>query len=226
MDVLDIHYKYDYKGRLLYMLLLNYYRKYYSDNRFNGKVVVACSTTSRLMKDYDIFYNTINLLTVSDIIKLNNFTYFYDKQLKLLFKKLREKNVSYDKLIKGIKEEYTKDKSLYYDDLCDNHHNLPSDKNVIFVEVNNLVQIYSKYLIRDIFIPEKQYVSQLERQHGGLYFVLSEYVEEFIKMINILKAHTNIQDDFLKLNLFIDTDKGIDIIDKVNSRTRDEEDEE
>ena len=53
----------------------------------------------------------------------------------------------------------------------------------------------------------------------------SEYVEEFIKMINILKAHTNIQDDFLKLNLFIDTDKGIDIVDKVNSRTRDEEDE-
>ena len=53
-----------------------------------------------------------------------------------------------------------------------------------------------------------------------------KYVEEFIKMINILKAHVNIQDDFLKLNLFIDTDKGIDIVDKVNSRTRDEEDEE
>ena len=45
-------------------------------------------------------------------------------------------------------------------------------------------------------------------------------------MINILKAHVNIQDDFLKLNLFIDTDRGIDIVDRVNSRTRDEEDEE
>ena len=45
-------------------------------------------------------------------------------------------------------------------------------------------------------------------------------------MINILKAHINIQDDFLKLNLFVDTDRGTDIADEVVSRTRDEEDEE
>ena len=63
MRTLQLHYKYSYKHKLLYCLLLNYYRRCYSKNKFKGVIAVACFKRPVLMNHYEMFFKTINEFT-------------------------------------------------------------------------------------------------------------------------------------------------------------------
>ena len=75
MRTLQLHYKYSYKYKLLYCLLLNYYRRCYSKNKFKGVIAVACFKRPILMNHYEMFFKTINEFTVDDIHTLRKFIF-------------------------------------------------------------------------------------------------------------------------------------------------------
>ena len=48
MDEFKVYSRLSYKYRLLYCLILNYYRGYYADNKLKSKVLVLCTTKKEL----------------------------------------------------------------------------------------------------------------------------------------------------------------------------------
>ena len=139
MNDFRIYDRFSYKYRLLYCLMLNYYRNYYADNKFKGKVLVIGTNRKELIKNYERLYTTIEKYRKEDIITLRKFRCFYDKQLTLLFEKLDDKNIKYETIINDIKEEYIPSKSIYkklkfgYD-----NSRFPQEKNVIFMELSDV----------------------------------------------------------------------------------------
>ena len=91
MEDFRIYDRFSYKYRLLYCLMLNYYRNFYADNKFKGKVLVIGTCRKEWIKNYDKLYCTIQKYRKEDILTLKKFICFYDKQLKLLFDKLEDK---------------------------------------------------------------------------------------------------------------------------------------
>ena len=113
MDEFKVYSRLSYKYRLLYCLILNYYRGYYADNKLKSKVLVLCTTKKELTENYDLLYSTIKDFKTEDIITLRKFITFYDKQLKQLFENIDDKGIRYGTIIKDIKQEYTSNKSVY-----------------------------------------------------------------------------------------------------------------
>lgn len=215
MRTLQIHYKYNYKHKLLYCLLLNYCRRSYSKTKFKGVIAVACFKRPALMNHYEMFYNTIKELTVDDIKTLRKFVCKRDDILETLFEELDNNDISYIKILDDIKTTYTKDKSLCCDEFNCEEPSIPKDKNAIFTEIESLIELYDKYLIKDIFIPEFCTKAAIKSNSSSLITMLINYIEEFRKMKEILRVHGIINDNLSNLNLFIETDDGMLLLDEV-----------
>jgi len=215
MRTLQIHYEYNYKHKLLYCLLLNYYRRYYSKTKFKGVIAVACFKRPSLTNHYEMFYNTIKELTIEDIKTLRKFIYKRDDILETLFEELDNNDISYIKIVNDIKNIYTKDNSMYCDVFNYEEPSIPKDKNVIFSRIESLNQLYDKYLIKDIFIPEFCSKTTIKSNSNSIITMLINYINEFRKMKEILKVHGIINDELSNLNLFIETDDGMLLVDEV-----------
>ena len=217
MEDFRIYDRFSYKYRLLYCLMLNCYRNYYADNKFKGKVLVIGTNRKELIKNYERLYTTIKKYRREDILTLKKFICFYDKQLKLLFEKLDEKNIKYEKIINDIKEEYIPSKSIYkklkfgYD-----NSRFPQDKNIIFMELGDVERIYEKYLIRDIFIPEDFSLDdKSSNDANSLCRVIELYVKDIRKTKEILSINNTNEIEFLTLSIFLNTSNGLKIEDEV-----------
>ena len=215
MRTLQLHYKYSYKHKLLYCLLLNYYRRCYSKNKFKGVIAVACFKRPILMNHYEMFFKTINEFTVDDIHTLRKFIFKYDDVLKTLFEEMDNNDISYISMLDGIKEIYRKDKSIYCDSFIYKESMIPKDKNIMFLEIQSLLEVNDKYLIKDIFIPEFCSKFSIKNNSNSLITMLINYIDEFRKMKEILKVHGIINDNLSNLNLFIETDDGMLLLDEV-----------
>lgn len=222
MDDFRIYDRFSYKYRLLYCLMLNYYRNFYADNKFKGKVLVIGTCRKELIKNYDKLYSTILKYKKEDIITLKKFICFYDNQLKLLFDKLDDKSIDYEQLINNIKKEYTPNKSIYRKLKfgCDNSK-FPLDKNIIFMELNDTDRIFEKHLIRDIFIPES---FSLEDDTGNDTDALCRIIKLFVLSIRktkeILLRNNASETEFLSLSVFLNTTNGLNIEDEVISQIK------
>lgn len=217
MDEFKVYSRLSYKYRLLYCLILNYYRGHYADNKLKSKVLVLCTTKKELTESYDLLYSTIKEFKTEDIITLRKFITFYDKQLKQLFENIDDKGIRYGTIIKDIKQEYTSNKSVYkkykYNGDSDK---ISKDINVVFMQLNDADAIPNRHLIRDIFIP--QHIS-LNNDIGSdcneLCRVIRIYVKELMKTKSILKSNNATETDFLSLNIFLDSNDDVAIEDEV-----------
>lgn len=217
MDEFKIYSRLSYKYRLLYCLMLNYYRGYYADNKLKSKVLVLCTTKKELTESYDLLYSTIKEFKAEDIITLRKFITFYDKQLKQLFENIDDKGIKYGTIIKDIKQEYTPNKSVYkkYKYNGDSEK-IPKDINVVFMQLNDADAISNRHLIRDIFIP--QHISlnnDIDSNCNELCRVIRIYVKELMKTKSILKNNNATETDFLSLNIFLDSNDDVAIEDEV-----------
>ena len=215
MRTLQLHYKYSYKHKLLYCLLLNYYRRCYSKNKFKGVIAVACFKRPVLMNHYEMFFKTINEFTVDDIHTLRKFIFKYDDVLKTLFEEMDNNDISYISMLDGIKEIYRKDKSIYCDSFIYKESMIPKDKNIMFLEIQSLLEVNDKYLIKDIFIPEFCSKFAVKDNSSSIVTMLIEYTEEFVKMKDTLKNHSLDIDKLSNLNVFIEIDDGMLLVDEV-----------
>lgn len=219
MEEFKIYSRLSYKYRLLYCLMLNYYRGYYADNKLKSKVLVLCTTMKELTQSYDMLYSTVQAFTTEDIITLKKFTSIYDKQLKQLFEKIDNNNIKYGTIIKDIKREYIPSKSIYMKcRYSNNSEEISSYINIIFMQLSDANIIPNRYLIRDIFIPQH---IPLNNDIGSackeLCHVLLTYVKEIKRIKNILKSNNATETEFLSLNVFLDSDDALDIEDEVLS---------
>jgi len=215
MRALQVHYHYNYKHKLLYCLLLNYYRRKYSKIKFKGVIAVTCFKRKSLMNHYEMFFKTIKELKEDDIKTLRDFTYKYDNVLKTLFEELDNSDISYRQILFEIKKTYTKDNALCCNEFDSECPSIPKNKFIIFTEIESLSNLYDKYLIKDIFIPENCTKFNIKDNTRSIISVLLQYTEEFIKMKKILSSHGIINDDLSNLNVFIETDEGMLIVDEV-----------
>ena len=209
-------YDFSFKYRLLYCLMLNYYRKYYADNKFNGEMIVVSSNKNKLTFYYDKIYSTINEFTANDIQNLKKFTNSHDEQLCLLFNYIENKQISYNKIIQDLKLEYIENKGIFkYYDLNSSKFKLTddNDNNIIFMEMANFEKYEDNQAVREIFIPE--YFSVKNDK-------IKQFMEEiylYIKNINIckdiLKDNNAKEPEFLSLNVFIESDNGLEIEDEI-----------
>lgn len=222
MDDFKIYDRFSYKYRLLYCLMLNYYRNYYADNKFKGKVLVIGTCRKELIKNYDKLYTIIQKYRKEDILTLKKFICFYDKQLKLLFDKLDDKNIDYGQFINNIKKEYTTNKSIYmklkYG--CDNSK-FPQDKNIIFMELDDTDRIFEKHLIRDIFIPEDFSLEDKESNDvNKLCRIIKIFALSIRKTKEILLRNNAKETEFLSLSIYLNTTDGLNIEDEVYAQLR------
>lgn len=223
MELFKTYDRFDYKYSLLYCLMLNYYRNNYADNKFNGKVLVICSCKKELINNYDKIYSTIQKFKPRDIDTLRKFISKYDEQLKVLFNNLDNKNIGYKKIINDLRNEYIPTKSKYIQYWNMNSSNkLPQDKNIIFMEEHDAQNIYDKYLVRDIFIPEYYSMNDPTAQSGSsLSYLLGYFVKEIMKTKSILKLNNADEQEFLSLSVFINSDNSLDIEDEIDTLLND-----
>lgn len=219
MELFKTYDRFNYKYRLLYCLMLNYYRNNYADNKFKGKILVICSCKKELIKNYDKIYFTIKRFKSQDIETLKKFISEYDFQLKKLFDKLDNKNISYEKIIRDLKKEYIQSKSTYKQYWGKESYNvLPEDKNIIFMEQCSVENIYNKYLVRDIFIPEYYSMDDSKAQSSrSLCYPIECFVRDIMKTKDILKINNADEPEFLSLSVFIDSDNSLDIEDEIET---------
>lgn len=229
MNDYKIYYRYSYKYRLLYCLMINYYRSYYANIKFKSNVLVLGTCKKELMKSYDEIYTTISNFTVYDIITLKKFISFYDNQLKDLFENLENKNISYGRIISDIKKAYVPNKGTYLQcKYSESYKKLPKDKSIVFMELKDSEQVNKKYLIRDIYIPEYFSIDDKNANDAeSLCYTLRLYVKEFIKSKDILKENNISETDFMTLSIFLNSDNGLLIEDELRYiiRNNDEDDE-
>ena len=231
MDDFRIYDRFSYKYRLLYCLILNYYRNYYADNKFKGKVLVIGTCRKELIREYDKLYYTIQKIRKEDITTLKKFICFYDKQLKLLFERLDNKGICFEQIIKSIKKEYIPDKSIYKKSrLGYDYAKLPVDKNIIFMELGDADRISEKYLIRDMFVPEPFSLQNNDNNNANdLCRIIRLYVKDIWNSKEILSRNNANETEFLSLSVFMNSSDGLDMEDEVYNQLRipelDEDDE-
>lgn len=219
MNELNIYDRWNYKYRLLYCLMLNYYRNHYADNKFKGKVLVLCTSKKRLMDEYDKLYSTIRCFTVEDVKTLYGFIGRHDKELKQLFEDLEEHNVYFDYLIQGIKKEYISERATYKECIYGDVEHFPSGKNITFINFEDVDLIYDKHLVREMFIPEHFNMRRHPDSNcNELCNILTKYTREITKAKAILKSNNAQETEYLSLNVFINGEDGLAFIDEVNNR--------
>ncbi len=219
MNELNIYNRWNYKYRLLYCLILNYYRNHYADNKFKGKVLVLCTSKKRLTDEYDKLYSTIRCFTVEDVKTLNKFIGHHDKELKKLFENLEEHSIYFDSLIKGIKEEYTPERATYKECIYGDVEHFEGGKNIIFINFEDVSLIYDKHLVREMFIPEHFSIRKNSNSNcNELCRILTKYTREITKTKDILKSNNASETEYLSLNVFINSEDSMAFIDEVEER--------
>ena len=218
----DIFYRLSYKYRLLYCLMINYYRNYYSDNKFTGKILVLCTNRKETMHCYEKMYSTVRSFKEKDIFTLKKFLTFYDVQLKELYDVLDRKHIGYKKIINDIKAEYTPNKSAYINSKRNSLINILSDKNVLFMEFSNSKNIYEKHLIKEIFIPERYELDYDKYPVGEMCSTIEIYIREVKKVKEVLNSTATPEPEFINLNVFLNTSDGLDICDAILADLKDD----
>lgn len=217
MDDFKTYGRFTSKYRLLYCLLLNHYRSYYANNKFKGKILVLGKDKKELMECYDEIYSTIREFKVEDLLTLRKFISWTDKQLKQLFANLDNEGISFAKIIEDIKSEYIPSKSEYKKyKVGESEWSLKTNKNLVFIETNDAVYITNKHLVREIYVPTIFTSHTLNEDKSNLAYTLHKYVKEILKTKSILKNNNAHETDFLSLSIFINSDAGLDLEDKIN----------
>ena len=85
----------------------------------------------------------------------------------------------------------------------------------MFLEIQSLLEVNDKYLIKDIFIPEICSKFAVKDNSSSIVTMLIKYTEEFIKMKDTLKNHSLDIDKLSNLNVFIEIDDGMLLVDEV-----------
>lgn len=224
MDEFKVYDRFSYKYRLLYCLMLNYYRNRYADNKFKGKIMVVGSCKKELIRSYDEFYSTLKNFTQEDIKILRRFISSYDEQLKMLFSKIHEKHISYKSIINDIKEEYTVNQSMYYQfSYRENTKKVPNDINVIFIEMSEIGRLLDKHVFREIFIPEYYSLSDKNANNGStLCYAMKSLVKEIYKTKEVLNSNNAQETDFLSLSIYLNSYDGLDIEDEIITLVKDD----
>lgn len=209
MEYFDVFGRLTYKFNVLYMLMLNYCRTLYSDNKSsNGtKILILCENRRDLIKNYEKIYTIIRKFKPKDIYTLKKFICFYDKQLQQLLSKFDDKGISYSEIIRNIKQLYTEDKSIYINPRRNISINIPRDKNLVFTEFSNAGRIYDKHLVKQIFIAQK-----INSETSNiLCTLLTPFVKDIIKEKDILSFNGSTSREFTNLSIFINSEQVIDI---------------
>lgn len=220
MNDFDIYDRLPYKLRLLYCLMLNYFRNYYSNRK--GKILVLSSSRKVLIYNYTKMYYTIKHLQAKDILTLKKFTTFYDKQLKQLFSEIDNKNIGYNKIIKDIKREYIPCKSVYINLKKKSLVKMPKEKNIIFMEFYNSDNIYDKHLIKEIFIPEKFELDYDKYPIRTLINSVEVYIRETKKAKEVLDSASSTGLEFINLSIFLNSDSELEICDAIIDDLKDD----
>ena len=225
MDNFKTYGRFTSKYRLLYCLLLNYYRSYYANNKFKSKILVLGKDKKELMECYDEIYSTIREFKVEDLFTLRKFISWTDKQLKQLFANLDNEGISFAKIIEDIKSEYIPSKSEYKKyKVGESEWSLKPNKNLAFIETSDATNITNKHLVREIFIPTPFTLADLKDGKSILGYILYTYAKEILKTKSILKNNNAHETDFLSLSIFINSNAGLDLEDKINDYLDNEED--
>ena len=198
-DYFKFYYKYDYKYRLLLCLLSNWYSKNCAKNKINSKVVVVSSSMSNLTREHDIILKTIKNFTVEDLIILKKFTSRYATRLQDMFKNIENNGISYDRIIKEIKQDYsTTDKCTCYDEYLYVSKKNEEDKNIIFIRNWRLAEVCDKYMVRNIFITDTYTMHQLTSTRcDGLIEGLKSFVNSYNRTRDIINniSHIDLDED-------------------------------
>lgn len=208
-----INYSYNFKYRLLVCTMLNYYRKHYATNQFNGKILILASDRRELMSLYDYMFSVIRHFTKEDISTLKLFMKSNDKLEKELYNKIVTKAIDFQELLNGIKKEYTEEKSTFIEPKRNTLVSTPLESSIIFMEYDKARYIKEKHQVKEILIGDR-----VELDSSICKSVISA-LENFIKVTT-----NNINEGELsKLNIFIESESsGLDIWDQILDDLRDE----
>lgn len=206
MEYFDVFGRLTYKFNVLYILMLNFYRTLYSDNK-SSKILILCENRRKLIKNYEKIYTIIRELKPKDILTLKKFICFYDKQLQQLFSIFDDKGISYSKIIRDIKQLYTEEKAIYINPKRNTSINVPRDKSLIFTEFSNAGHIYDKHLVKEIFVAQEI----TSETSNILCTLLTPFVKDIIKEKDILSFNGSTSREFTNLSIFINSEQVIDI---------------
>ena len=219
MDNFNIYSAMNWKYRLLYCLMLNYYKKYYTKNRFNGRILVVCTTQKELMTNYESIYSYVKRFREEDIKTLNKFIPRNDNQLKELYDKVESRCTCLSDLLDGIKKEYVSARGAFVEPRRHSITNIPKNSNILFLRLDDAENLNEKFLIREIFVPEK-FELDSDCPVDLLCSVIGKYVKEVIKTMKVLSANNVSEIEFPSLSIFMNSDNGLDIADRVNDYLR------
>lgn len=222
MNDFDVYDRLPYKLRLLYCLMLNYYRNYYSNRKMAGKVLVLSTSRKMVIYNFQKMYYTISHFQKKDILTLKKFTTFYDKQLKQLFTEIDNKNIGYNKVIKDIKREYTPYKSLYINLPKKSLVKIPQENNIIFMEFYNSDNIYDKHLIKEVFIPERFELDYDKYPIRTLIKSVEVYIRETKKAKEVLESASSTGLEFINLSIFLNSNSELEICDEIIGDLKDD----
>lgn len=188
-DLINYECRYDFKNRLLLCLINNYYSKKYENNP-NCKILFISQYEAKLMQDYSNIYEMIKNYSISDIYTLKK---FYNKRFKNednIFYKLEKSKISFNELLKNVKREYTEQKSIYFDRLYST--NIKDEKNMIFTTNFSMINIYNKYLIKDLFLLDILNKYSLNGNYDKSFIgAIQECLKEYNKVFCIGKSLFN-----------------------------------
>ena len=125
----------------------------------NEKILVVSTNKSNLMKDYDFTFKAIRNFNVSNLKTLHKFddTNIYNFN-----------NLSYSSIIDRIKRIYNPRSSLYYTDYECNHNNISDKVKIVFINIEDIEEIYDKYIFNDVIVFDSINKDQLLRLSGGM----------------------------------------------------------
>ena len=155
----------------------------------NEKILVVSTNKSNLMKDYDFTFKAICNFNVSNLKTLHKFddTNIYNFN-----------NLSYSSIIDRIKRIYNPRSSLYYTDYECNHNNISDKVKIVFINIEDIEEIYDKYIFNDVIVFDSINKDQLLRLSGGMSLI----IEDKIRVKKISERLYNIN-AIMPLNIFV-----------------------
>ncbi len=155
----------------------------------NEKILVVSTNKSNLMKDYDFTFKAIRNFNVSNLKTLHKFddTNIYNFN-----------NLSYSSIIDRIKRIYNPRSSLYYTDYECNHNNISDKVKIVFINIEDIEEIYDKYIFNDVIVFDSINKDQLLRLSGGMSLI----IEDKIRVKKISERLYNIN-AIMPLNIFV-----------------------
>ena len=87
------------------------------------------------------------------------------------------------------------------------------------MKLDDAENLNEKFLIREIFVPEK-FELDSDCPVDLLCSVIGKYVKEVVKTMKVLSANNVSEIEFPSLSIFMNSDNGLDIADRVNDYLR------